>query len=148
MGIQRKGDAIQPARMISPADAERVPIEAPDYGFGFRYGTTTPKGLGFLGGLQRPDGRVMSEYSIGVPLNGREREMPSIVPTLTHEELQHILSMKDGDPMPDSIVQKAVAFAQQRQAAGLPLFANPGEQQNLYPDVPRSPVPTIQRRKP
>jgi hypothetical protein len=123
---------------VAPAAA------TPDYGYGDRYGTTTPKGLGFLGPLQRPsDGGVMSEYSIGTEIDGAEREIPSFVPTLSHDEVAHLLAMQDGEPMPDSIARKARAHASQRLAEGKDPFAGPGEQQQgLYPDLPRTLVPS------
>src|SRR5207344_582023 len=61
----------------------------PDYGYGFRYNSHDPKGLGYLGTLKRPDGSgVMGEYSVGVTINGQEIEIPSMVPTLTRDEVQ------------------------------------------------------------
>lgn len=117
-----------------------------DAGYGRRFNNGQPggafKGDGFLGPLQRPDGSgVMSEYSIGVQIGGKETEIPTLVPTLTKQEVQTILTMKEGDKMPDSIVQKAVDFAKQRMAAGKDPFAGPGEQQALYPDLKRAAAP-------
>lgn len=114
----------------------------PDYGYGNRYNSTTPKGLGFLGPLQRSDGGVMSEYSVGVQIGGKETEIPALVPTLTKAEVAHILSMKPGDKLPDAIVLKARKYAEGRIAAGKDPFAAPGEQQALYPDLKRAPTPT------
>jgi hypothetical protein len=115
----------------------------PDYGFGFRYNSQDPKGLGYFGNLQRPDGTgFMGEYSITVDLNGQPMEIPSMVPTLTKDEVQHILTMKEGDRIPRSIQTKAIEFAKQRLAAGLPVFARTGEQQgDLHPELARAPVP-------
>lgn len=115
--------------------------ETPDYGYGNRFGTNTPKGLGFLGPLRRDDGDVMSEYSIGVKIGGKETEIPTLVPTLTKQEVQKILSMKDGDKLPESIVQKARAHAEGRLKEGRDLFAGPGEQQSLYPELRRAAIP-------
>lgn len=113
-----------------------LPSAAPNYGT--RFNSTDQKGDGFLGPLQRPDGSaVMSEYSIGVQINGKETEIPTLVPTLTKQEVQTILTMKDGAKVPDAIVQKARAYAEQRIAAGKSPFASAGEQQNLYPDLKR-----------
>src|SRR4029077_13696420 len=141
-----------PASSISPGGpgapattaAAAPPPPAPtDYGYGNRYGTTTPKGLGHLGPLQRPDGGVMSEYSIGVNIGGRQTEIPSIVPTLTQDELATVLTLPKGTPPPMAIQQKAIDYAKQRIAARKDPFAGPGAQHNLYPDLPRPAIPPI-----
>lgn len=105
-----------------------------------RRGDGTTKGNGYLGLLQRPDGGVSSEISIGVNMNGQQVEIPTIVPTLNPAELRYLLSMDvSKDRIPPSIVQKAVDFAQHRAANGRPYFAQDGEQYTfLHPDVPRA----------
>jgi len=81
----------------------------------------SPKGPGFMGTLQRPDGSVSTELSIGVNLDGKETEIPSLVPTLTKQETNHLLS--GGQPTPE-IVQKAVQHARQRISLGKSPFAD------------------------
>jgi hypothetical protein len=73
----------------------------------------TQKGSGFLGALKMTDGsdRDMTEFSIGVNIDGKEVLIPSIVPTLSKEEIEHLLS---GGDVTDSIVRKAVEHAKQR----------------------------------
>jgi hypothetical protein len=112
----------------------------------------TEKGNGFLGILKRPDGRVSSEISIGIPRpNGRGAvppwgegmEIPTLVPTLDASEISYLLNMKDSDKIRASIVQKAVDFAYQRIAEGKPVFAQPGEQYyHIHPQFKRLEVPT------
>lgn len=88
------------------------------------------KGDGFLGVLQRPEGGVSSEISIGTTdVNGKEMDIPLLVPTLTPDEVSTLLSSDLSKPstIPRGIVQKAVAFARQRVAAGKPVFAQAGE---------------------
>jgi hypothetical protein len=122
--------------------------QTPDYGYGFRYNSQDPKGLGFLGPLKPADGHdVMGEYSVGVPLNGQETEVPSIVPTLTKAEVQELLQSNGKPPSPE-IQQKAMAYARFRRNAGLPVFALTGEQQNSYPDLPRVETPPAQTQAP
>ena len=91
----------------------------------------TPKGQGFLGLLKRPDdGRVSSEISVGVPINGQETQIPTMVPTLNQAELDYLMNHPVGPnapPLPRSIIHKAVAHARSRIAAGLSPFANPSE---------------------
>lgn len=100
------------------------------------------KGNGFLGALIRPDGAgVSSEISIGVNIGGKEVEIPTIVPTLSTQELHFLLTQdyKQHVQIPDSIVTKAVNYAKQRLASGKPLFAQAGEeQQSLHPQFRRA----------
>jgi hypothetical protein len=101
----------------------------------------TLKGSGFFGALLRPDGGVMSEYSVAnsEQLRGPKGEYldyPSLVPTLTAEEVMSILADK---PLSPAILQKAEAFALQRQRAGRPIFADPGEEDiQQYPQLRRA----------
>jgi hypothetical protein len=147
--MNRYGQMPAIARGFTPAqygtDGEgqtMTPTPTPDSGYGPRYGSAAPKGLGFLGPLQRPDGSVMTEYSIGVTLDGKPMEIPSIVPTLTKQELATLLALPDGAPPPKSVIDKAIAYARDRLAGGYDAFAGPGEQQNLYPELKRAPIPT------
>ena len=89
-----------PSRWLSPATGAGTaspicgpPPAAPDYGYGPRYGTNIPKGLGYFGPLQLPNGGVMGEFSVGVSINGKQTEIPSIVPTLTKDELAQLESI-------------------------------------------------------
>lgn len=89
------------------------------------------KGHGFLGLLRRPDGKVSSELSVGVELDGKETDIPLLVPTLTRKEVDTLLAVPtDKDffrNLPRSVLDKAVAFARQRKAAGLDVFADAHE---------------------
>lgn len=76
--------------------------------------------MGFLGPLKYKDGSTATELSIGVNLGGKEVQIPSLVPTLTKQEIQHLMG---GGQMTDSIVQKAVEHAQLRMKMGLGPFA-------------------------
>ncbi|MEX3628263.1 MAG: hypothetical protein VB138_01125 [Burkholderia sp.] len=94
-----------------------------DYGYGSRPDGSL-KGRGFLGELKRPDGGVMTEYSIGVEIDGKEMDIPTLVPSLTKDEINTLLTIKDGEPVPDDIVKKAVDHAKQRLAEGKGVFAD------------------------
>lgn len=90
------------------------------------------KGPGYLGVLQRPDGGVSTEISAAFDDVANGQDIPLMVPTLNREEVQALLSTPSDDPnfyqkIPHTVFQKAIAFARQRQAAGLPLFARPTE---------------------
>ena len=105
--------------------------EESDYGYGNRP-DKTKKGLGYFGELERPDGTgVMTEYSIGVPIHGKEMDIPTLVPTLTPEEVQHILNIKEGERIPRSIVNKAIDHAHKRIKEDKPVFAT---EKDLYAD--------------
>lgn len=91
------------------------------------------KGNGFLGVLPRPDGSVMSEYSVADSEQLRDAkggylDYPTLVPTLKSNELSYLLNMRPGEKLPASIYQKAEAHALARKAQGKPLFAQPGEE--------------------
>jgi hypothetical protein len=90
------------------------------------------KGRGWLGLLRRPDGKVSSELSVGVQLDGKETEIPLLVPTLTRAEVEAVLS---SDKPPPSALNKAVAFARERISAGKDPFASAS-------DSPRGPDPS------
>lgn len=92
----------------------------------------TPKGPGFLGELKMNDGsgKVATEISIGVEIDGKETLIPSIVPTLTKEELGSLL---DGKKPSQAIVKKAADYARERIAAGKSPFA---DQPNEAPAAP------------
>ena len=87
----------------------------------------TEKGRGYLNELKRPDGAVMTEYSIGMPINGVEMDVPTLVPNLTIDEIKSILSMPERGKIPSSIVQKAAEHAEKRVKAGKSVFATPEE---------------------
>lgn len=92
--------------------------EAGQSGFGLRKDGTS-KGPGWLGTLARPDGAVSTELSIGVNIDGRETLIPSLVPTLNRQEINHLLS--GGEPT-EQIVDKAVLHAKEKMARGLSPF--------------------------
>lgn len=83
----------------------------------------SPKGNGFLGPQKTPDGRVMTEYTIGVKIDGKETEIPTLVPTLTKEELGELV--KTGK-VTDAVADKAIAHAKERMAQGKSVFADSG----------------------
>jgi hypothetical protein len=95
---------------------------------GLNYGLRengTSKGNGYFGMLQRPDGYYSSELSFDFdhPQHGNVLA-PLIVPTLTREELNHLLS---GQQPTEQIYNKAQDFALERIGAGKSTFALPGE---------------------
>ena len=95
----------------------------------------TQKGMGFLGALKFKDPKTgktgtSTELSIGVNINGKEVEIPSLVPTLSPDEIKHLLN--GGEPTPE-IIKKAVDHATERMKAGKSPFAGEG-------DTPQAPA--------
>ncbi len=89
----------------------------------------TPKGTGFLGELKLPGGGVATEFSVGVQLEskgGEETDIPSLVPTLTKQEIALMVNdiIPNKKTIPDSILQKAVDHANSRVRAGKNIFAD------------------------
>lgn len=87
----------------------------------------TKKGLGWLGPLKRPDGRVSTEISTDVIFDGEKVLIPLIVPTLTKQELDAMLQLDEQDPdffkkLPPGVEEKAVQHAIQRLRQGLSPF--------------------------
>jgi len=78
------------------------------------------KGLGYFGELKRPDGGISTELSIGVNINGKETEVPTLVPTLTKAEINYLL---EGNKPTKEIISKAVKHAQERTSQGKSPFA-------------------------
>lgn len=123
--LRAQPDAMSAAPAAYPTP---VPVGTTDKSnWGTRYGSGDEKGRGFLGMLKRPDGDESSEISIGVPINGKQTEIPAMVPTLTKRELSQLLALREDQRMPQSIVSKATTHAKQRIAAGMSPFASDAE---------------------
>ena len=85
----------------------------------------TQKGNGFFGPLERPDGKISTELSIGVNIDGKDIEIPTLVPTLDQEEIDYLLG---GGKPTETIINKAVEHARGRIKSGKSPFAEEGEQ--------------------
>jgi hypothetical protein len=84
----------------------------------------TLKGPGFFGRIDRPDGDYSTELSIGVEFDGKEVQIPTLVPTLTPGEVDFLIN--GNDPTPE-IFEKAVKHAIDRKKGGLSPFYEEGE---------------------
>jgi len=92
--------------------------------FGLRI-DNTKKGKGYFGVLNRKDGGISTEISIGIEMDGKEIQIPTLVPTLDKTEIDYLLNQwKEGDQIPKPIVDKAVDHAKQRMMKGLSPFAD------------------------
>lgn len=111
------------ANAIAPPMDQGAPA-APPSPFGLRK-DGTPKGPGFIQ-LQGKDGSVMTEVTVGVPINGVETEIPTLVPGLSEAEKQYL--QDGGDPRKSpSIMTKAIAHAGQRMNQKKSVFVEDGE---------------------
>jgi len=110
-------DAPNPSLVDAVAQAESGGRDFKDYG---KRTDGTPKGQGFLGELKRPDGKISTEISIGVQIDGKEVQIPTLIPGLTEAEKTSLLK---GDKPSAAIVEKAVAHAKKRIADGKSPFA-------------------------
>jgi len=95
--------------------------------FGGRYADSlsspmTLKGMGYFGAIPAAGGQRSTEISSSFEHGGKTIEHPLMVPTLTAEELKHLLS--GAQPTPE-IYDKAQSWALQRLKAGLNPFAGP-----------------------
>ena len=113
----------------------------PSMGYGPRVDGTR-KGEGFLGSLPMRDGsgRVATELSMGTNFDGRERLIPSIVPSLSNIELNYLLSGGKpirGNPIVESIFKKSVDHARSRIGQGSNPFFQ--EQDRKVPWIPSLP---------
>lgn len=88
------------------------------------------KGMGWKGLIQRPDGKVMSEFSVSTELKdskGNRVDFPTIVPSSTKDEIDVLKQLNPGDKIPVSIILKAEQFAKERLAQGKSPFASDSE---------------------
>ena len=104
---------------------------APQADFGNRP-DGTKKGDGFLGVLQLPNGDVATEYSTqsnSVKVNGKRIDFPSLVPTLTPEEIELMVNdiIPNNRDVPQNIMQKAVDHARMRLRQGKSVWATTAE---------------------
>lgn len=86
---------------------------------------------GFLGPVKNNvEGGIMTEVSVGMEINGKEMEVPAMVPTLTKKEIETLANMElegNAKNIPESIIMKAKQHALQRIEQGLSPFYQDGE---------------------
>ena len=116
---QAKMDAATRASSTGATVATAPPTVAP-----VDYGTRvdgTAKGAGFLGEIKLPNGQVATEVSVGVNINGKDVEIPTLVPTLSAEQKSFIAGGGDPRTRPD-IIKAATEHASKRIASGMSPF--------------------------
>jgi len=108
------------------------------------YGTRqdgTPKGDGYLGPIRTRGGEVMTELTVGVNINGREVDIPLLVPTLNQMQVDWLANNPGVPPdqIPPGIIDAAIAHAEPLVAQGLSPFAPTGETASRSRIAPVSP---------
>lgn len=93
--------------------------------YGKRYDGTN-KGSGYLGEIKLKNGSIATEYSVGINIDGKEVQIPTIVPTLSNDELSLMVNdiIPNGKAVPRSILNKAVEHASKRIGMGQSPFFN------------------------
>jgi len=87
----------------------------------------TSKNTGFLGELKLPDGRIATEYSTqsgAVKVNGKQIDFPTLVPTLSKQDVALMQNdiIPNKKPIPEAIMQKAIEHAKMRLSQKLSPF--------------------------
>lgn len=93
--------------------------------YGLRHDGSGAKAKGFFGPVPAADG-VSTEISVGMDINGRPMEVPSMVPTLDPSEMHSLLR---GERPSEEVYRKALAHALKRIDSGMSPFAG---SQELY----------------
>lgn len=118
------------AAMITAANKKLAEIQAkesPHYGLRV---DGTPKGTGYFGPLKMEDGNTATEISVGVEYDGKEVEIPTLVPTLSEKEKKWLLAGNDPRTNTETgkqIMKKAIDHANKRINEGKSPFANDGQ---------------------
>ena len=118
-------------------DSDKAEAEArKDYG---KRNDGTQKDIGFLGEQKLPNGDIATEFSIGVQFDGKETEIPTLVPSLTEEELELLRNdiIPNKKDVPENIINKAVDHAKGRMKEGKSPFFSSSEAQEASPKKPR-----------
>lgn len=93
------------------------PARKEKYNYGLRL-DGTPKGAGWLGEIPHVSGKTMTEFSVGVEIDGKETLIPSIVPSLSKDEISILQRLAPDQRVPGSIIEKATQHAIERIKQG------------------------------
>ena len=91
----------------------------------------SPKGSGWLGTQKNSKGEDVSEYSVGVEIDGEEMDIPTLVPGMTDADKKEVVSSTEQGRFPsDDVIGKAVSHAKKQIEAGESPFNEPDESVN------------------
>jgi len=97
----------------------------PDYG---KRPDGSKKGKGWLGVIDLGDGNVATEYSTqsdAVQVGKKRIDFPTLVPTLTPEDVERLKKVITGKgAIPEDIMQKAIEHARKQLAEGKSVFSD------------------------
>ena len=79
------------------------------------------KGPGFLGVYKNPKGQNVTEYSVGIEIDGKEMDVPSLVPGLSPEQISSIVNTGQ---IPESAMNVIEDHARSRISEGKSVFAD------------------------
>jgi hypothetical protein len=131
-GFEQVGKKKDNSNSTVPQKGSESNSEVTSLGYGKR-NDGTQKGKGFFGELKMKDGSIATEISIGVNLDGKEREIPTLVPTLTPKEKEWLLQGNDPNDrskIGDIIANKAIDHARKRISEGKSPFNEPVSYKN------------------
>lgn len=98
----------------------------------------TNKGNGWLGTIKNAKGEPMTELSVGVHFDGKERLIPSLVPGISSQDMDTI---KAGGRIPNRVIDNAVRHARKQLSKGRSPFYE-GETGPASGLSPRPPITT------
>jgi len=82
------------------------------------------KGSGWLGVHKTPSGSDVTEYSVGIEIDGKQMDIPTMVPGLTKAEVEQVITAAEYGEFPNrSVMDKAVSHARKMLAAGKSVYA-------------------------
>jgi hypothetical protein len=126
LGTAKQREDATRARVQEARTAPVLPDNT-DNGYGKRQDGTN-KGKGYFGEIPLKGGGVATEYTVGINIDGKDRDVPTLVPTLTKKEYDQVLEAAGGKgKLSDAIVEKAAAYARKRIKDGKSPFAQPDE---------------------
>jgi GH24 family phage-related lysozyme (muramidase) len=114
----------EPTRSDYQPFDEKMPEKIDDM---LRPDGTRKSEIGFLGPQTSDSGNIMTEYSVGVEIDGKEMDVPTLIPGLTEDELNVLKTEPDPNNIPKAIINKARDHAVQRIKEGQSPFYQEGE---------------------
>ncbi len=122
--------------MSAYREANKEAIDAIPKQVMLRADGSTKSAQGYLGAFPDKYGKMMTEQTIGVEIDGKEVQMPAIVPTTTPDEIELLGSgnVNWKSPRGQLIQDKAVANYRDRISKGLNPYYQDGE--TVAQDVP------------
>lgn len=66
----------------------------------------------------------MTEYSVGIEIDGKQMDIPTMVPGLTEAEVKQVITAAEYGEFPNrSVIEKAVSHARKMLAEGKSVYA-------------------------